>query len=108
MKLPLTKFYNYKRFETVMENTTSFATECTSISFENRGQVKVSLYAEDTVMELLPGESVSHNNQPDVTETTFYNRVVFESEPGIKKLFVTREYIVTERPEHLYQDPDRS
>lgn len=107
MKLPLTRFYNFKRFETVNEDTTKFATECTSISFDNRGQVAVSLYAEGTVLEILPGEAISHNNAPEVTETTFYEKVVFAPGAGIKRLFVTREYVVPERPEHLYQDPDR-
>ena len=102
----MSTYYNYKRYETLLEDTENFVTECNSITYDNRGDVTVTLFTEGTALEIVPGETVSHNNYPGVTEITFYQRVEFDKNgQGIKKLFVTREFVVLERPTNIYQSP---
>ena len=104
----MAQYFNYKRFETINEDTQSLVTECTSITFDNRGEVAVILYTDQTEMEVKPGETISHNNQPGVMEVTFYEKVAFDpAGSGTKKLFITREFVVSERPTTIYQGPNQ-
>lgn len=94
---PQVKFYTAHRFDTVRNDTDNYASDCTSITFKNKGNAIAYLESADSTYELEPGESVSFNNQADTFTTTFFDRIYF-AEGTKKAVSVIREYVTTEQP----------
>lgn len=75
----------------IFEDTDNITSDCTSIEFENQGEVNVSLIIDNGIKIMEPGGSVSYNNEPDTMETTVW-KAKFDNIAGIKNLLITREY----------------
>lgn len=96
---PGVRWYTRRQYYIISGEQRNFITDCTSVTFENTGEVTAYLVTEGTEYPLKPDAVVSYNNQPDTMETTFYERIYFDTEPGKKQqVIVTREFVSATKP----------
>ena len=87
-------YYNQKQFLPITQNQDSISTDCTSIAFENKGDVDVYMTVSDVVILIKAGDGMAHSNDPDVLEKTYYQHITFDnSQSGQKYLLVTKEFV---------------
>ncbi len=100
--------YSHKTYQTITADTENVSTDCNCVSFENKGTVTVFLKTGDTVLDIQPGEAVMYNCLfIDVIEVTFFNKVYFDPQAqasDIRKLFITREYIGSKKPDRKIEN----
>ncbi len=88
------KYYNNKQFLPITQDQDSISTDCTSIAFENKGDVDVFMTVSDVVILIKAGDGMAHSNDADVLEKTYYQHITFDpAQPGKKYLLVTKEFV---------------
>ena len=87
-------YHNRKQFIPITQDQESLSTDCTSISFENKGDVDVTMICEDVTILIKAGDGMAHSNDPDVLERTLYQKIKFDaSQSGEKYFLITKEFI---------------
>jgi len=87
-------YHNNKKYVPITQDQDSISTDCTSIAFENKGDVDVYMTVEDVVILIRAGDGMAHSNDPDVLEKTYYQHIRFDpAQAGVKYLLVTKEFV---------------
>lgn len=82
-----------KTVDIITANKSNYATNCTSVLFENEGTVTAWLKIDGTERRFRPGASIVFTNDPDVLEDTLIESITFEEIAGEKYIVVTKEFV---------------
>lgn len=86
-------YHSRKQILIITEDTETIVSECTSISFQNKGTIGLELEIEGTKTRIESEDGFAFSNDPDVREKTEFRKIVFDSGIGVKSLLVIKEFV---------------